>query len=438
MRKLFHISGAVALLFGLIGAALAMPMVAAAQSADPFQWDRREFTGQSVRTRPRPELDPLGIRVGSFRFYPSLGIGGRYEDNVFRSPSNEKADLVATFAPKMRLNSEFSNHSIELTAEAKAHSYATQSAEDRAEFRFAAKGRYDVARGINISGGASLARQYESRTSPDQGGSQNPVAINILSANVGGERERGRVRLGADARLDRLDFAEARRAGTRTAINNDDRDRTIGRLSAEGAYAFTPGNAAYARLEGNFSDYHDAQDDAGFDRDSVGAEARVGARLDFGGVTTGNVYIGYRAQRYEDNGAARLNDDSIDALIFGAEAQANITGLTTAYGGIERSVFESTVVGSPGGQAVRGEIGADHELLRNLLLHANLSGRWFEFEGVQRDDVGVLFQFGASYLMNRHARVEAVLEHERNRSYGARQGIDNDSNRIMLRITANP
>ena len=77
MRKLFHISGAVALLFGLIGAALAMPMVAAAQSADPFQWDRREFTGQSVRTRPRPELDPLGIRVGSFRFYPSLGIGGR-------------------------------------------------------------------------------------------------------------------------------------------------------------------------------------------------------------------------------------------------------------------------------------------------------------------------------------------------------------------------
>ena len=49
---------------------------------------------------------------------------------------------------------------------------------------------------------------------------------------------------------------------------------------------------------------------------------------------------------------------------------------------------------SPGGQAVRGEVGADHELLRNLLLHANLSGRWFEFEGVQRDDVGVLFQFG--------------------------------------------
>jgi hypothetical protein len=73
---------------GLISAALGMPLAAVGQSADPFQWDRREFTGQSVRTRPRPELDPLGIRVGSFRFYPSLEIGGRYEDNVFRSPSN--------------------------------------------------------------------------------------------------------------------------------------------------------------------------------------------------------------------------------------------------------------------------------------------------------------------------------------------------------------
>jgi len=84
------------LFIGLLGAALAMPMAVVAQSADPFQWDRREFAGQSVRTRPRPELDPLGIRVGSFRFYPSLEIGGRYEDNVFRSPSNEKGDLVTT------------------------------------------------------------------------------------------------------------------------------------------------------------------------------------------------------------------------------------------------------------------------------------------------------------------------------------------------------
>ena len=82
------------LFIGLLGAALAMPMAVVAQSADPFQWDRREFAGQSVRTRPRPELDPLGIRVGSFRFYPILEIGGRYEDNVFRSPSNEKGDLV--------------------------------------------------------------------------------------------------------------------------------------------------------------------------------------------------------------------------------------------------------------------------------------------------------------------------------------------------------
>ena len=160
------------IVFGaLICAGFVAPAPAVAQSADPFQWDRRGFAGQSVRTRPRPELDPLGIHEGSFRFYPSLEIGRRYEDNVFRSPSNEKGALVATFAPKMRLKSEFSNHSIDLTAEAKVHRYATQSAEDRAEFRFAAKGRYDIARDINVSGGASLSRQYERRSSPDQGGS---------------------------------------------------------------------------------------------------------------------------------------------------------------------------------------------------------------------------------------------------------------------------
>lgn len=431
MKTAFAISGFMAAFV------LATPP-AFAQSHDPFQWDRRQTDGESVRGRQRPALDPLGIRVGSFRFYPSLEIGGAYEDNVFRTPNNEKGDLKATFAPKMQLRSDFSNHSIRLTAEAKAHRYATQSSENRAEFRFAAQGRYDIQRGTNVSAGASLARRYENRSSPDQGGTENPVHFNVLSANLAGERERGRVKLDADAKIDRLDYADARLKGNRNLVNHDDRDRTIGALGLQGAYAYTPGNAAYARLETNFSDYHDAQDDAGIDRDSKGAEARVGAKLNFGGITTGDVYIGYRAQRYEDNGVARLDDDSIDALIFGASAQSNITRLTTLYAGIERGVFESTLIGSPGGQALRGEIGADHELLRNLLLSANLSGRWFEFEGIKRNDVGVLFQFGASYLMNRHARLEATIEHESNRSSGPQQGIGNDSNRIMLRLTANP
>lgn len=414
------------------------PENALAQNYDPFEWDKNASDGETVLNRKRPALDPLGIRVGAFRIYPSLEVGGRYEDNVFRSPSNEKSDVAATFAPKMRLQSDFSNHSVQLTAEAKVYRYGRHSSEDRAEFSFGAKGRLDIDRDSHINASASLARRYENRSSPDQGGTQKPVYFDIASAALSGERTFGRIKFGVETRLDRLDYADALLRGSGVRVNNDDRDRTIGALGVEGAYAFTPGNSVYARLEGNVRDYHDAVDDAGIDRDSTGAELRLGVKMDFGGITYSDVYIGYRAQRYEDNGLARLNDDSIDALIFGANAHSNITGLTTLHAGVERSVFESTLVGSPGGQAVRGRVGAEHELLRNLLLTTSLSGRWFEFEGIKRNDVGVLFQFGATYLMNRHARLEATVEHERNRSSGPQQGISSDSNRIMLRLTANP
>jgi hypothetical protein len=54
----------------------------------------------------------------------------------------------------------------------------------------------------------------------------------------------------------------------------------------------------------------------------------------------------------------------------------NITKLTTVHGRIERGVFESTLVGSPGSVSNRVKIGVDQELLRNLLLNANIGSRF--------------------------------------------------------------
>src|SRR5512143_1338967 len=39
--------------------------------------------GETVATRVRPELEPLGIRAGSFLILPKLGVDGTYNDNVF-------------------------------------------------------------------------------------------------------------------------------------------------------------------------------------------------------------------------------------------------------------------------------------------------------------------------------------------------------------------
>jgi hypothetical protein len=97
------------------------PTFVAAQTVDPFQWERPNPQGQSVLSRPRPELDPLGIRVGGFRFHPSLSVSGGYEDNVFRSTSNKKDDISLVTSPRLHLESERRNHALEVTADAAIH-----------------------------------------------------------------------------------------------------------------------------------------------------------------------------------------------------------------------------------------------------------------------------------------------------------------------------
>ncbi|MGZ0187714.1 MAG: outer membrane beta-barrel protein [Alphaproteobacteria bacterium] len=272
----------------------------------------------------------------------------------------------------------------------------------------------------------------------DTGAADSPVQYNQASASITGNKRLGRFTMRGQGKVDRLDYANARQSGTFIPINHADRNRTIGSASLQAGYDYQEGSNIYLRIEGIASDYHDKADDAGFDRDSHGVDLRVGANVDLGGVTSGGAYVGYRGQYYEDGGPAQLNESEVEALILGANVTSNITKLTTIHGRVERGVFESTLVGSPGGISNRVEIGADHELLRNLLLNANFSSRFFDFEGVDRDDFGLLLQFGATYLVNRHLTLDGGFEHERNRSDGSRQGIDNTSNRIMIRLTTQP
>ena len=43
--------------------------------------------GASVLDRPKPELDPLGVRAGSFLIFPKVEVGTAYDDNVFATPA---------------------------------------------------------------------------------------------------------------------------------------------------------------------------------------------------------------------------------------------------------------------------------------------------------------------------------------------------------------
>jgi len=74
--------------------------------------------GSTVRSRPRPEVEPLGVRAGSFLVYPTLGLHATYDDNVFLSDNdkatnnNVKGDFITNIEPGMLVASNFNNHAL--------------------------------------------------------------------------------------------------------------------------------------------------------------------------------------------------------------------------------------------------------------------------------------------------------------------------------------
>ena len=120
-------------------------------------------------------------------------------------------------------------------------------------------------------------------------------------------------------------------------------------------------------------------------------------------MTTGEVYVGYRSQFYDDPDL-----QTIDGITGGASIYWNVTTLTTITGEVERTIEETTFLtddeGRPAAGYFRTRYGflVDHELLRNLLLQASLFGIQEDFSGIDRTDDTLLATVGATYLMNRY------------------------------------
>ena len=72
--------------------------------------------GETVRNRPRPELDALGLHLGGFYVFPSLTNGISYNDNVFAADNNEEGDFLYTLEPQVAVRSDWNRHAVGLAA----------------------------------------------------------------------------------------------------------------------------------------------------------------------------------------------------------------------------------------------------------------------------------------------------------------------------------
>lgn len=400
--------------------------------------------GTKITDRPRPELDPLGIRLGSFFFYPRGELDEMYNDNIFATGSGRVDDWITVLAPTMELKSNWSNHALDLKAGANVGTYARRSTENYGDYFASADGRFDITRNVAAFGGFKYEHLHEARDNPDTTlAAANPVEFDAYTINAGIANRGLRFGYQFDVGYRKEDFESSKFVGTGIPFSNAVRDANIYTTSARFSYEIAPRYEAWARIGFNRREYENNNLNviAGVaqSRDSQGYRMDVGATIDLTGVTFAEFYIGYLIQDYDN-----AFYGSIDGVDAGARLIWNATQLTSVVLSADRRVQDANstatsgpfLVLSPG--YLRSNIGVsvDHELLRNVLLNGRFNYQNDDYQKIDRTDDRIDAGAGVRYALNRNFYLGGSYTYTHRSSSGAAAGGDFGRNLFLLRLGA--
>lgn len=365
--------------------------------------------GETVLTRPRPEVDPLGIRMRSFLLFPTLNVSEEYDDNIFATDNHTTDDLITVIAPRLSLESDWSRHALRFGGGIESGLHADNQNQNYLDGDATLDGRLDISRNSALTAGIGYAHKHELPENPDTNVTNQTNDYDVYNAVTRYENRFGRFRATADGSFDRFEY---RNQGDQQDNNIKDHFGYGGGLRL--GYEVTRGYEAFGRVSSTRTDY---DTESGGYNDSYGIQTVFGVALDLGGVLFGDVFAGYLGEFFDKSGVS-----SINAPTFGGSLTWNVTTLTTLTAVVTRTVAATTESGATSYVRTNGTLAVDHELLRNLLLNANFLVENYDYDGSSREDYVFGGGVGARYLMNRNFYATLGYEYRTRSADSAQQG----------------
>lgn len=399
---------------------------AAAQDVDNFARDRNI----AVTQRGRPELEALGLRLGSLMAYPRVQLDLGHDSNILASEIDERSDTFFRVSPRVDVESDWTRHALSASARAALTRYAEFGEENNETWTVAADGRLDVRRFTQITGGAEYGRLVEARTSSNSPQSiAEPIDYDLAAVYVGGSHTVNRLRGTARFEVRDFDYQDGRTISG-SLVEQDDRDQTTYEATGRVDYAISPATALYGRVIVNERSY-DTSSALTPLRDSSGFNAIVGANFELSTLVRGEVGVGYLEQDFEDPSFGAFSGLSANARLEYFATPLLTLGLTA-----DRSVGDSGVVGSAAFLLTTVQVSADYELRRNILVNTRVGYSQEEFDSFDRTNDRWFGGARATYLMNRRIGLTASYDYESRDSSGLSPINDFDAHRFLLSVVA--
>jgi hypothetical protein len=407
----------------MLGVLLAPGRASAQQVGDflgsdiPYTFHRSE--GVAVPDRLHTALEPIGVHVGSMVLFPKVEIGTGFTSNVYGSTVDRQGDGYFTFGPSATLVSQWSRHFLELTAAAGLKRFATQTVRGETAHTIQADGRFDLGGSGNASNIVWLIKQQRGFEAQFSGAfpqnSAGTVGFNGIDGILRGTFQFNRVSLVASQKFTDLRYSNTTSLSG-TPINQQFRNRTEHRSAVRLQYDFNGDIQTFGEVTYTRSIYRFATVDQPL-RSNNGVRVIGGINLKITPLIRAVVGAGYEQRIYDIRSYRTLRGLALDARIEWLP-----TELTTVNLRASRKSEDAINANSPGFFNTTLRARVDHELLRYVLLFAEITSERDSFIAIDRRDKQFSARAGATYSLGRHFTLQPSLTYITRSSTGLEQG----------------
>jgi hypothetical protein len=368
--------------------------------------------GTPQRPLPIAESDayaPIGIRGGSFMFFPALELSGGYSTNPQAIPGGPGSAYFVV-APQLLVQSDWSRHSLTATIAGTYTEYANSSfipSLNRPYLNSKIEGRIDVTRDTQILLQNRFLVSTDNPGSPNlQAGLARLPIDTTLGGTLGVIQNFYPMVLTLKGTADRTQYQDSTLTNGETA-SNADRDYNQYAGIARFGFDLNTGVIPFVEVQGDQRVYDQLIDSGGEHRNSDGISAKAGAAVNLLNDLAGEMAVGYLERLYVDPTLPRIAGVTLDgSLIWQA------TALTTAKFTASSVVNESTVTGVSGSFSRDVNVQVDHAFRRWLIATAKLGYGQDDYVGEDRVDHRTFASIGATYKFSRELWLKGELRHD--------------------------
>jgi hypothetical protein len=371
-----------------------------------------------LRRRRAVEQDPyapLGLRLGTLQVFPTFDITTGYDSNPQRRTATAgqpiKGSPLVRAEAGLTARSDWSVHEINGDLRLGYTKYTSKPDSDRPEGQLRLGGRYDVSKETAFDaeirgridsqspGSANLTARAEGRPLTYQSG-----------ASLGATQRFNRLALSVQGTVDRSDFEDAK-LGNGQTLTQSSRNFTQVGMRLRGAYEVTPGVIPFAEALLDTRNYDQSTDTSGFQRNSNGAQLRLGTSYEITRTLTSEIAAGYGLRRFEDQRLGELRGPVVEGALAWT-----VSPLTTVRLRAATTFDETTIANSSGSVTRRLSAELSHAFLRNLVFTATGAFSRADFNGVNRTDDTLRAALGVDYSLTRNIVLKGSYAHERTTS----------------------